>query len=376
MSRRLLLLGAGPTHAQVLAAFAREPLVGAELALLSPDPHVVHAARLPAFVAGRLPASACRHDTAALAAAAGATWVRGRAVAVDAASRRVTLADGSELNAELVSVDEPAVADTAGLDGVREHALALQPAERFVALFDGLVELAARRPVDVVVVGGSAGAVETTLALAQRLAPQGDERARIALVAGAEGPLPGWPERAVAEVQRLLARSRITVFRESCVALRADAAVLASGARLACDAALLARPPRPAAWLATSGLALADDGGPAVTATLQSRSHPEWFAPGPAGEAAAAALATQLRRAAAAGPLLPVKARPPALRWLRCGQGRALAVWRHTVLAGHAAGALCDRLDRLAFERAGGGAALAVRAGAADGAAATRSAGS
>ena len=377
MPRRLLLLGAGPAHAQVLAAFAREPLVGAELALLSADPHLVHAARVPAFVAGRLPAAACRNDTAALAAAAGATWVRGRVAAVDAAARRVTLADGAELEADLVSVDEPAGADIAALEGAREHALALQPAERFVALFDGLVELAARKPVDVVVVGFGAAAVETTLALAQRLAPRGDERARIALVAGADGLLPGWPAAALAEVQRLLARARITVFREPCAALRADAAVLASGARLACDAALLALPPRPAAWLASSGLALADDGQPAVTPTLQSTSHPDWFAPGAAAEAAAAALTLQLRRAAAAaaGPLPPVKIRPPALRWLRCGQGRALAVWRRGVLAGLAAGAWCDRLDRLSFERAGI-APGAARAGAAAGAAATRSAGS
>jgi NADH dehydrogenase FAD-containing subunit len=375
MPRRLLLLGAGPTHAQVLAAFAREPLVGAELALLSPDPHLVHAARVPAFVAGRLPAAACRHDTAALATAAGATWVRGRVAAVDAASRRVTLTDGAELEADLVSVDEPAVADFAALEGAREHALVLHPAERFVALFDGLVELAARKPVDVVVVGFGAAAVETTLALAQRLAPRGDERARIALVAGADGPLPGWPVAAVAEVQRLLARARITVFREPCVALRADAAVLASGARLACDAALLALPPRPAAWLATSGLALTDDGQPVVTPGLQSASHPDWFAPGAAAEAASAALTLQLRRAAAAGPLLPVKTRPPALRWLRCGQGRALAVWRRHVLAGRAMGAWRDRLDRLSFERADV-APGAARADAAAGAAATRSAGS
>jgi NADH dehydrogenase FAD-containing subunit len=375
MSRRLLLLGAGPTHARVLAAFAREPLVGAELALLSPDPHLVHTARVPTFMAGRLPAAACRHDTAALAAAAGATWLRGRVAAVDAAARRVTLADGAELEVDLVSVDEPAVADFAALEGAREHALVLHPAERFVALFDGLVELAARKPVDVVVVGFGAAAVETTLALAQRMAPRGDERARIALVAGADGPLPGWPVAAVEEVQRLLARARITVFREPCMALRADAAVLASGARVACDAALLALPPRPAAWLAGSGLALADDGQPAVTPRLQSASHPDWFAPGAAAEAAAAALTLQLRRAAAAGPLLPVKTRPPALRWLRCGHGRALAVWRGQVLAGRAMGALCDRLDRLAFERAGV-APGADRAAAAAGAATTRSAGS
>lgn len=349
MPRRLLLLGGGPVHAQVLAAFAREPLVGADLALLTPDAHLVQPALLPAFMAARVAADGCRVDTAALAQAAGATWVRGRVAAFDAATRTVTLADGHAFDADLVCIDEPGHCDRDALPGAREHALALHPAEPFVALFDGLVDLASRRVLDVVVIGEGTEAVEAALALAERLggppAGRDEERARIVLVAGPAGLLADWPAEAQAQARRALERARIAVFREPCAALREGCAVLASGARLACDAAVLATPALPPPWLVASGLALDGAGQPALEATLQSRSHPEVFAPGPAGVAAAAALAANLRRAAAAGPLQPAKARPPALRWLRVGRGRALLAWGSVVMAGLAVGAWCARRD-------------------------------
>jgi selenide,water dikinase len=326
MPRRLLLLGGGPQHAQVLAAFAREPLAGAELALLTPDAHLVVPALLPAFVAGRLPAADCRVDTAALAAAAGATWLRGRAAGFDAATRTVQLADGDSLTADVVSLDEPPRADPDSPPGAREHALALQPAERFVALFDGLVDLARERVLDVVVLGGGAEAVELVLALDERLgARRGrEERVRLALVAGDAGLLPGWPQPAQRWAAAALARARVAVFREGCQALRAGAAVLASGARLACDAALLAMP--------TAPVPPREPGAGVVQAP-------------PGGRRAAAALATWLRRAVAAAPLPALGNAPATRRWLRGARGQAALVWGPVVVTGRGMGALRAWLD-------------------------------
>jgi NADH dehydrogenase FAD-containing subunit len=357
MPRRLLLLGGGPAHAQLLAAFAREPLAGAELALLTPEPLLVQPALLPAFVAGRLgphgAAAGCSVDTARLAAAAGATWVRGRVAGFDAATRAVTLGDGHGFDADLVSIDEPPGADRDTLPGTREHALALHPAGPFVALFDGLVAMAATRALDVVVVGDDAPAVELALALAERLgagpagsgAARAAHAARVALVAGEAGVLAGWPPAALKAAQAALARARITQFHEPLQALQPGTAVLRSGARLACDAALLATPSQAPAWLASSGLALAHGGLPAVDAQLQSPSHPAVFAPGPLGEHAAPALALQLRRAVGGAPLTPARVRAPWGRWLRLGRGRAVWVLGPAVLVGHAAGAACARRD-------------------------------
>jgi NADH dehydrogenase FAD-containing subunit len=332
MPRRLLLLGGGPQHLQVLAAFAREPLAGAELALLTPDAQLVQPALVPAFVAGRVSAEGCRVDTATLAAAAGATWLRERAVAFDAATRTVTLAGGDTLTADVVSLDEPLRADADTLPGAREHALALHPAARFVALFDGLVALAQERVLDLVVLGSGAEAVELALALDERLgARRGrEERVRLALVAGEAGVLPGWPAPVQRWAAAALRHARVAVFREPCGALQAGHAVLASGARLACDAALLATPPRPAGWLpaqAAPGVAVAPPGGPRE----------------------AAALVRWLRRAVAAAPLPALPTAAPARRWLLGARGDAAWAWGPVLVTGWPLGALRLRLDRRAL---------------------------
>jgi NADH dehydrogenase FAD-containing subunit len=234
MPRRLLLLGAGPAHAQLLAAYAREPLASAELALITPDAKLVQPARVPAFVAGRIGADECCVDTATLAAAAGAVWVRGRVEHFDPASRQVTLADGSGFDADVVSIDEPGAPDREALPGAREHALALHPSASFVTLFGSLVTLAEDRPLDLVVIGGgdaSAQALELALALAERMGGWGARRGapeptRIAWVAGDGELLPGWPSAVRRAASVALAQARITVFREPCRALDSGIAVL------------------------------------------------------------------------------------------------------------------------------------------------------
>jgi NADH dehydrogenase FAD-containing subunit len=84
----------------------------------------------------------------------------------------------------VLSLDTGSVMDRDRIPGAREHGLFVRPIEHFVRLLDPLVAWPAQRVLDVVVVGGGAAGVELALALQYRLAGQGDERARVALVTG------------------------------------------------------------------------------------------------------------------------------------------------------------------------------------------------
>jgi NADH dehydrogenase FAD-containing subunit len=136
--------------------------------------------------------------------------------------------------------------------------------------------------------------------------------------------------------------------------------MLASGARLACDAPLLAIGAQAPAWLAGSGLALDDAGFLAVNACQQSLSHPHVFAAGDVASRldaphprsgvhavrAGPALLANLRAALQAQPLVPYT--PPArtLNLLACGARYAIASWGNWSFEGRWVWHWKDHIDR------------------------------
>jgi len=369
MSKRLLLLGGGHAHVHVLQALAREPLAGAEVVLVTPHARQLYSGMVPGLVAGHYRSEACGIALQPLAQAAHVDFIEGAAVGLDAQARRVTLADGRVADYDLLSLDTGAAMDRDRLPGAREHGLFVRPIEPFVRLLDGLWDLAARRVLDVVVVGGGAAGVELAMALQHRLAGSGDERARIALVTGGAEPLHGHAPGVRRRAAAALARRRITVFRDSCAALLPGAVVLGSGARLACDAPVLATGAEAPGWLAGSGLALDDRGFVLTGPTLQSPSHPEIFAVGDLAARADAphprsgvhavragpALALNLRRCVEGGELKTYQ--PPArtLNLIACGDRRAIVSWGDWSAQGRWAWWWKDRIDRAFVARHGGG---------------------
>ena len=110
------------------------------------------------------------------------------------------------------------------------------------------------RVLDVVLIGGGAAGMELAMALQFRLAGQGDERARVALVTGGPPPLFGYPQTVIERGLKALAQRRITVFHDSCASIEPGALHLGSGARLACDAPVIATGGDAPPYLAGSGL--------------------------------------------------------------------------------------------------------------------------
>ena len=360
MSKRLLLLGGGHVHVHVLQALAQQALAGAEVALVTPSALQIYSGMVPGLVAGHYRAEQCAIALRPLAAAARVHFIEGSAVRLDAAARRVTLADGRVAEYDVLSLDTGAVMDRERLPGAREHGLFVRPIEHFVRLLDELLDLASRRVLDVVVVGAGAAGVELALALQYRLAGRGEERARVALVTGGGEPLEGYPPGVMQRAARALAARRITVFRDSVAALQPGAVVLAGGARLACDAPVLATGAEAPSWLADSGLALNDQGFVTTGPMLQSSSHAEVFAAGDVASRldaphaksgvyavrAGPALVLNLRRFIGGGALQPHLPQKRTLNLISCGERRAIVSWGAWAAQGRWAWWWKDRIDR------------------------------
>ncbi|HJV59590.1 MAG TPA: FAD-dependent oxidoreductase [Albitalea sp.] len=355
--KHLVLLGGGHAHLHVLRDFAAQPLAAASVTLVSPHAQFVYSGMVPGVVAGHYAAEQATIALAPWAAAAKARFVQSAATRIDAAARRVTLADGQVLDYDALSLDTGGVIDRDAIAGAREHALFVRPMEQFAQLWPQLERLAEQRSLSVVMIGGGAGGVELALALQHRL----EGRARVSLLSGGPPPLATYPSAVQARVREALRRGGVTLFEDGCERIEPGHVVLAAhGGRLACDAPIVAIGSSAPAWLADSGLALDEQGFVSTGRTLQSVSHPEVFAAGDVASRADAArprsgvfavragppLALNLRRFVGGGELRPYQPQQRSLNLLSCGTRYAIASWGRWSAEGRWVWWWKDRIDR------------------------------
>ena len=357
--KRLLLLGAGHAQLVVLAALAKRRMADSEVLLVSAGEHPVYSGMVPGLVAGRYSHADCSVAVEPLAAAAGARFVRGRAVALDAAEHIVTLSDGQRIDYDLLSLNSGAEQDRARIPGAHTHALFLRPLEAFLQLWPRARALADAEPIDVVVIGNGAAGVEIALAVRASLG----SGCTLSLVA--DGPvLPGYGPGVQGRARAALERRGVVVLPGRCTAIEAGHVALGA-MQVACDVPIVATGADAPGWLAGSGLALDAAGFVRVGPTLQSASHPNVFAVGDlsvrddaphprSGVYAVRAgpvLAENLRRFEAGVKLRSHTPQRRSLNLLALGDGRAIASWGSWSLQGRLTGWCKDRIDRAHIAR-------------------------
>ena len=367
--KKLLLLGAGHAHVHVLASLAQHRPADLDVTVLCPYPHQTYSGMTPGFVAGRYTADESRIALEPLVKAAGARWVQGRCVGLDAEHRTVSVAGNGPdvsplLHYDLLSIDTGATIDRTRLEaempGATTHALNVRPIEGFVHLWPQVLEMARERALSLAVVGAGAAGVELLFAAEQSLREQGRPGSRFTLITGGPEVVANYPEGVRRRVLRQLKRRGITVIREACTGIEPGSVKLANGATLACDVPILAIGTHAPTWLQDSGLALSESGHVLVNAFQQSTSHPQVFAAGDVATRADAphpksgvyavragpALATNLLAAHEGKALVPHP--PPArtLNLLSCGTRHAIASYGPWHLEGGWAWAWKDRIDR------------------------------
>ena len=354
-----MLLGAGHAHLFVLQALAHRHPADLNVTLVTPHTRQLYSGMVPGFVAGHYTLDDCVVPLEPLVAASRAKLLQTAAVGVDAAAKLVHLANGKTLHYDTLSIDTGAVLDPerieAMIPGARENALFVRPIEAFGALWPQVEQLAQGRALSVAVLGGGAAGVELCMAVAHRL-----PHCQVTLVTGGPEPAAGYTDTVRARVRRALKKRNVTVLQEPCVRLHPGEVELASGARLACDAPILALGAQAAPWLQGSGLGLDAQGFVLVNNLQQSVSHPDVFAAGDAASREDMALPKSGVHAVRAGPALArnLLARtsgtpltphaPPArtLNLLSCGGREAIAAWGPWHAQGRWVWRWKDRIDR------------------------------
>jgi pyridine nucleotide-disulfide oxidoreductase family protein len=357
--KKVLLLGAGHAQLSVLAALARQRMAGADMLLVTPYARQMYSGMVPGLIAGRYAEDDCAIDVVPWARAAGVHLRIGQAVALDAAARQVTLADGEQVGYDVLSINTGPLQDRDVIAGAREHALFVRPIENFIALWKATLPLAQERPLSLVVIGSGAGGVELVLAMRAALGARHD----LSLVS--DGPILATYDDAVrTRASAALRRAKVQVLHGHCNAVERHH-VLVDTMRVVCDVPIVAVGASAPAWLAGSGLALDEQGFLRVGATLQSASHPNVFAAGDVivrddaphprsgvyAVRAGPVLAANLRAFVAGGALVPYLPQPRSLNLLSTGDGRAIAAWGAWSAQGWLMGWWKERIDRAFIRR-------------------------
>lgn len=330
--KRLLLIGAGHAHAEVMRNWIARPIEGVELTLLSPSALAPYSGMVPGWLAGVYSYSEICIDFAELARRAGARLVIDTIAGLDPERRLVRLASGPLLGYDVLSLN---VGSTLYPEPVAQgRVLALRPLGELRKAWEALLPEYAGRggTFTVSAAGGGPAGVEAILAVVARLraiAPECDIRGRL-VTRGA----------------------RVLVNLSPGAAHAARKALAAAGIEVETGAAFPGRDPRPSdlilwaagaqahAWQRDAGLAVSQRGFIRIDRQLRSLSHREVYAVGDCAEPPEAlpkagvfavrmgpVLCRNLR--AALGAATPVEYRPQrrVLAILATADGSAIASW-------------------------------------------------
>lgn len=370
--KRLLLLGGGHAHVQVLADLARQGLPGWAVTLVTPHARQIYSGMLPGWVAGHYRLDQCAIALDTLAARAGVGWHQASGTGLDLAGQRLLCSDGQRLPYDLLSIDTGPMPALASLPGSAAHALPVRPIEAFVAAWPAWVERLRQRPPGappfrLLVLGAGAAGLELAFAIRHRANREGWPALHIGLVDPGDQPLRDAPPRARSRAAELLARRGIEWRgRHRVTQLTPGLMHRAEGEPLAFDLALLVTGAAAPAWPAHSGLATDAAGFIRVDAALRSVSHPQVFA---AGDVAALpeprpksgvyavragpVLARHLRAACAGLPTGTWQPQQRALYLISTGERHALACWGRWAVDGAWVWHWKDHIDRRFMRRFG-----------------------
>jgi len=127
LTRDLVLIGGGHSHALAARMWGMKPLEGTRVTLINPMPTAPYSGMLPGHIAGHYTREALDIDLVKLARFAGARLVLGEATAVDPVARTVTVAGRGEIGYDVASIDVGIHTEMANTPGFAEHALGAKP---------------------------------------------------------------------------------------------------------------------------------------------------------------------------------------------------------------------------------------------------------
>lgn len=283
--KRLLLIGGGHSHVEVLRRFAVKRDSTTQITLISPMAHTPYSGMLPGLIAGHYDFRQCHIDLPQLANHAQCRFVESEVIAIDTDAKAVSIATGAHYGFDVASIDIGSTPVVAGVVGVHEHAIPVKPTHYFLKRWEQLLQRAGRNGLAagfrVAVVGGGAAGIEVLLAMQYRLDNAGCKGLSYSVLSDSENILPSHRPVVRKAFEKILQQRGVSVHcHQRIVKVGSNSFLTESGASFPADFVIWATGASAADWPAASELAVTAQGFIRVADTLQSISHPHIFAAG------------------------------------------------------------------------------------------------
>ncbi|RVU85765.1 selenide, water dikinase SelD [Leucothrix sargassi] len=356
LTRDIVLIGGGHTHALVLRMWGMSPLPGVRLTVINPGPTAPYSGMLPGFVAGHYTRDELDIDLVRLARFAGARVIIGKATGIDREAKQIHVTGREPIAYDIASVDIGIHSDMPEIAGFMAHGVAVKPLDilsqkwpQYLDQVEGKAHLA--------VIGGGVAGVEVTLAMMHALQSRHID-ASMSLI-DAEEILKDVAPQAKDKLLQRLADYKVTLQPNSRVAEIAEGSLrLESGEVIRSDFTLGAAGARAHAWVASLDLELHD--GYIVVDDMLRSSDPDIFAAGDCSHSpthtrpkagvfavrAAPVLLHNLRAAVSGGKLIPFKPQRDYLKLISLGSQSALAEKFGIALSGPALWRWKNQIDQ------------------------------
>lgn len=282
LSRDLVLIGGGHTHALVLRKWGMNPLPGARVTLINPGASSPYTGMLPGYVAGHYGRDELDIDLVRLARFAGARIVFDTACGLDRQAKQVHLAGRPPVRYDVLSIDIGVTANLPGIEGFADHAHSVKPLGPFATAWQSFLDRARflGRRADCVVVGGGVAGVELALAMAYQLKTSHLAEARVTLIESQPALLSAASRATRRILMRELEHAGVAVLTSAEITrISKDTISVKERGNLSADFIVSAAGAQPYPWLAETGLAHTGgflDVGP----DLRSTTDPDVFAAG------------------------------------------------------------------------------------------------
>lgn len=276
LTRDLVLVGGGHTHALVLRSWAMKPLPGVRLTVINPGPTAPYSGMLPGFVAGHYTRAELDIDLVQLARFAGARAILGAVDRIDVAAKLIHVPGRPPIAYDVTAIDVGITSTMPTLPGFTDYAIPAKPLGNFASRWDAF-RATADNP-NIAIIGGGVAGAELAMSMSHALKRGGSAEAVVQLVDRGSA-LKDLGDVAKQKVLASLKAEHVTLIEDAdVVEITAIGLVLSDGTQIKSDFTTGAAGAKPHDWVADINVDV-HEGFITVNEALQS-SDPDVFAVG------------------------------------------------------------------------------------------------